>query len=292
MGHYSGDVDPKLSGQLGRRREEGASSGSLEQARDLYLELLIGALTHTVYAEVDRVEPPMRVVEAFQAAVAASGESGLDFEKSRAEGKDWPLYAQSMVGLKRMRNVRWCVETVLSDDVPGDLIEAGVWRGGVGILMRGILKAYGVEDRMVWLADSFEGLPPPDTDRYPADAGSWAHELELLAASADEVRDNFRRYGLLDDRVRFVEGWFRDTLPALRDGSWSVLRLDGDMYEATMDGLVNLYDGLSPGGFVIVDDFALPACREAVEDFRRERSIDELIEPIDWTAVFWRKRED
>lgn len=252
-----------------------------EQIRDLYLELLIGALTHTVYAGIDRVETPARVE-----ALAASDEVRVS---DRAEGRDWPLYAQSMVGLKRMRNVRWCVETVLRDDVPGDLIETGVWRGGVGILMRGIMRAYGVEDRGVWLADSFQGLPPPDPDRYPADAGSRFHEWQLLAVSADEVRDNFRRYGLLDDRVRFVEGWFRDTLPALRDRNWSVLRLDGDLYESTMDALVNLYDGLSPGGFLIVDDFALPTCNEAVKDFRRERGIEEPIERIDWTGVFWRK---
>jgi O-methyltransferase len=276
------------------RKRRGAA-GSLEEIQDLYLELLIGALTHTIYAGVDRVETPERVAEGFGEALWASDEARkmvFDFERGRAEGRDWPVYGQTMVGLKRMGNVRHCVETVLRDDVPGDLIEAGVWRGGVAILMRGILKVYGVEDRMVWLADSFQGLPPPDVDRFPADASSSGHEYEVLAASADEVRDNFRRYGLLDDRVHFVEGWFRDTLPALRDRTWAVVRLDGDMYEATMDGLVNLYDGLSPGGFLIIDDFSIPACREAVEDFRRKRGIREPIERIDWTGVFWRKRGD
>ena len=266
---------------------------SLEKVQELYIELLIGALTHTIYRGVDRVETPARVEEGFREAVLESEEARamiFDFERGRAEGRDWPLYGQSMVGLKRMGNVRRCVEAVLRDDVPGDLIEAGVWRGGVAILMRGILKAYGVQDRVVWLADSFQGLPPPDPGRFPADAGGSGHEYELLTVSADEVRQNFRRYGLLDDRVRFVEGWFRDTLPALSDKTWSVVRLDGDMYEATMDGLVNLYHGLSPGGFLIIDDFSLPACREAVEDFRRDRSIREPIERIDWTGVFWRKQ--
>jgi O-methyltransferase len=197
-----------------------------------------------------------------------------------------------MVGIERMHNVRRCVEVALADDVPGDLIEAGAWRGGVAILMRGVLQAYGVEDRLVWVADSFRGLPDPDPDRYPADCGRLPEELEFLSVPVDEVRDNFRRYGLLDEQVRFVEGWFSETLPPLRDRAWAVVRLDGDMYESTMDSLVNLYDGLSRGGFLIVDDFNLEPCRLAVEDFRRQRNIDEPIERVDWTGVFWRKQAD
>jgi hypothetical protein len=269
-----------------------APTGSLEHVRDLYLDLLIGALTHTIYAGVDRIEPPDHIKEAFAWAIGESDEPWalFDLERNRAEGRDWPLYGQSMVGLERMRNVRECVETVLADEVPGDLIEAGVWRGGVGILMRGILSAYGVDDRSVWLADSFQGLPAPDPERYPADQGSRSHEVEALAVSVEEVRENFRRYRLLDDNVHFVEGWFRSTLPSLRDRKWAVVRLDADMYESTMDGLVNLYDGLSPGGFFISDDFSLPPCREAIEDFRRERGINEPIERVDWTGIYWRKR--
>jgi O-methyltransferase len=264
---------------------------SVESVRGLYLDLLIGSLTHTLYAGVDSRESPVEHREAFAKAMVEAGEGELLFdpERARAEGRDWPVYAQSMVGTERMNNVRQCVEAVLADEVPGDLIEAGAWRGGVAILMRGILKAFGVEDRRVWVADSFQGLPPSDPERYPADHVRLPEELEFLAVPVEEVRDNFRRYGLLDDQVRFVEGWFSETLPALREHRWSVVRLDGDLYESTMDSLVNLYDGLSPGGFLIVDDFSLPSCQEAVEEFRRERGISEPIEQIDWTGVFWRK---
>jgi O-methyltransferase len=271
----------------------GRPAGSdAERIRELYLELLIGALTHTIYPGVDAIEVPEHAQEGFARAIADAGEGWMlwDPERARAEGRDWPRYAQTMVGLERLRNVRGCVEQVLADAVPGDLIEAGAWRGGVAILMRGVLEAHGVDDRTVWVADSFQGLPPPDPDRYPADRGDRSHEQAPLAASVEEVRDNFRRYGLLDDRVRFVEGWFRDTLPALRDRNWAVVRLDGDMYESTADALLNLYDGLSAGGFLIVDDFALPQCRQAIEDFRRDRGIDDPIEKVDWTGAFWRQR--
>ena len=103
------------------------------------------------------------------------------------------------------------------------------------------------------------------------------------------MRRNFERYGLLDDQVRFLEGWFRDTLPRAPIEKLAVMRLDGDLYESTMDGLTNLYDRLSPGGYVIVDDYSIPACRLAVEDFRRARGLTEEIVQIDWTGVFWRR---
>jgi hypothetical protein len=195
-----------------------------------------------------------------------------------------------MIGMARLANLEACIANVLRDDVPGDLIETGVWRGGATIFMRAMLRVHEVTDRVVWVADSFEGVPPPDLDRYPADEGSTTHELPQLAISLDDVKRNFERYHVLDDGVRFLKGWFRDTLPTLRDRRWAVVRLDGDLYESTTDSLVNLYPGLSPGGYVIVDDYGMFAnCRKAVHDYREANEITEPIERIDWTGVFWRK---
>ena len=85
----------------------------------------------------------------------------------------------------------------------------------------------------------------------------------------EHVKENFQRYGLLDEQVRFVKGWFRDTLPHVPIERLAVLRLDGDLYESTIQALDGLYHKLSPGGFVIVDDYGnVPACRQAVNDFR------------------------
>src|SRR5581483_5755679 len=191
-----------------------------------------------------------------------------------------PPWAMTMIGLRRMDNVEMCVRRVIEDDVPGDLIETGVWRGGATIFMRGILRAFDVTDRKVFVADSFQGVPAPNVDRYPADAGLQFH-LWPLAVGVDEVRANFERYGLLDDQVEFVKGWFRDTLPRLRHRRWAVIRLDGDLYESTMDALENLYDGLQPGGWLIVDDHDIEACRDAVEDYRAKRGVEEPIIEID-----------
>lgn len=209
--------------------------------------------------------------------------------EAREEGHDWPARAHTMIGRKRLDHLQACVETVLREGVPGDLIETGVWRGGSVILMRGVLAAYADPERCVWVADSFRGLPPPD-GKWQIDARSKLHEVEFLAVSRAQVERNFQAYGLLDERVRFLEGWFEDTLPGAPIERLAVLRLDGDMYRSTISVLEALYDRVSPGGFIIVDDYALPPCKAAVGDFRAARNITTPIETIDWTGVFWRKQ--
>ena len=209
--------------------------------------------------------------------------------KLRERGLGWPSRAHTMISLDRLDNIQHCVETVLRDGIPGDLIETGVWRGGACIFMRAILKAHGDITRRVWLADSFAGLPPPDEAAYPADARDRHHLWSEFAVSRAEVEENFRRYGLLDEQVRFLEGWFKDTLPKAPIDSLAVARLDGDMYEATMQALEALYHRLSPGGFVIVDDYYLPACAKAIHAFRDARGITDEIQNIDNRGAFWRR---
>jgi len=194
-----------------------------------------------------------------------------------------------MIGLKRLDNIQECVTKVIREGIAGDLIEAGVWRGGACILMRAVLKVYSDDSRSVWVADSFQGLPPPNAQKYPADVGDRLFEQPALRVSLQDVQANFRKYDLLDNRVRFLEGWFRDTLPAAPIERLAIMRLDGDLYESTSDALHSLYPKLSTGGFVIVDDYALPACRLAVDDFRHEFNIKDEVRSIDWTGVFWRK---
>jgi O-methyltransferase len=209
---------------------------------------------------------------------------------ARDEGRDWPPTAETMIGTKRLDNVVESCVTALLDQVPGDFIETGVWRGGTTILMRAVLAALGDEDRRVWVADSFEGLPVPDATLYPADEGIDWSDVGVLKVGADAVRANFERYGLLDDRVRFLEGWFCDTLPDAPIGSISVLRLDGDLYQSTMDALVSLEPKVSSGGFVLVDDYGgWEPCRAAVDDYRAAHGITEPIHAVDWTGVWWRK---
>ena len=265
--------------------------------RDRYVDLLMGCLTRELFLDeeahdVDLSEWPGDVDE-LRGTLRANGwrltRRGGDAE-TRDDGNDWPPAAETMVGRRRLADVRQCVDSVLADGVAGDFIETGVWRGGVTILMRGMLEAWGDTERRVWVADSFQGLPAPDAEAFPQDVGHDMSGVPTLAVSADQVRTNFDRYGLLDDQVQFLEGWFRDTLATAPIEQLAVLRLDGDMYESTMDALEALYPKLSVGGYVIVDDYgAWEPCRQACTDYRERHGITDEIVSIDWTGVHWRR---
>jgi O-methyltransferase len=194
-----------------------------------------------------------------------------------------------MIGLKRLDNIQSCIEDVIRNDVPGDLIETGVWRGGSAIFMKAILAAYGIRNRRIFVADSFQGLPPPDTAKHPRDRGDTHYKERFLAVSQDAVKRNFEKYGLLDELVVFLPGWFKDTLPVAPIESLAVMRLDGDMYGSTMDALASLYPKLSKRGYCIIDDYALQGCKNAVDDFRNERHIMTPLVRIDWSGVYWQK---
>lgn len=240
--------------------------------RTLYLDLIEDALTGTLYGD-----PP------------CDPWSGKDFnDMRRLYGLDWPANAQTMIGTMRMRNLRRLCVQAIEEQIPGDFIETGVWRGGACIYMRAILTAYGDTQRRVFVADSFQGLPQPNSV-VPQDAGDQHHTFTKLAVSRDTVEHNFRRYNLLDRQVIFLEGWFRDTLPNAPIDRLAVLRLDGDMYESTMDSLCALYDRVSPGGFIIVDDFDLEPCQQAVRRFAEANQITAEMHKIDASGVWWRK---
>lgn len=272
------------------------------EAKKRYIDLMKKALSFTLWTE-----PPLPI-EAYSYKRSALKKAWFSLltgifdlfhirlmkdnrfsQEDITDGKVWPGYADTMIGLKRLDNLQYCVETALNDKVPGDLIETGVWRGGACIFMRAILAAYEDNERKVYVADSFAGLPEPDAEKYPQDSGDKHFIEDYLAVSQEEVANNFKRYDLLDEQVVFLKGWFKDTLPSASFTELAVIRLDGDMYESTMDALKVLYPKLSSGGFCIIDDYALKGCRQAVEDYRQEHGINEEIMKIDWSGCYWRK---
>jgi hypothetical protein len=207
-------------------------------------------------------------------------------EDLRRMGRDWPTEAVTMVGMERLNNLQEAVQCVLAEGIGGDLVECGVWRGGASIFMRGTLEACGNTDRSVWLYDSFQGLPRPAD---PADLDLTGF-TPYLGVSLDQVKGNFELFRLLDNRVKFVPGWFSDTLPVAQVNQIAVLRLDGDMYESTMVALESLYPRVSSGGYIIIDDFgALPHCQRAVHHFRSKHAVNSPIFRVDWTGAYWRK---
>jgi hypothetical protein len=264
--------------------------------QELYLDLLKRCLTGFLYPESSNQEVhgdrdlPATKRRLFQFLNKRGYKifKTVPFDaQARELGKDWPSIGYSMAGLKRLDNLQFCVESVLNEAVPGDLLEAGVWRGGSCIFMRALLKLRGVTDRTVWVADSFQGLPAPS---HEADRDYDLSGFTALAVSQAEVEAAFQRFGMLDRQVKFLKGWFKDTLPTAPVSRLAVLRMDGDLYESTMDILNALYHKVSAGGFVIVDDYhALPPCKQAVHDFRTQAGIVDPIQEIDGTGVFWKK---
>lgn len=241
--------------------------------RALYLELLKRSLLGLIDMDppCDPWSPP-----------------GFDAARRRS-GLDWPSRGLTMIGEARMDNLRSLIGPLVRK-VPGDFVETGVWRGGASIFARAVLDAAGAQDRLVWCCDSFAGLPAPSGRSHPADIGDQHHTFSALAVPLAEVRDNFQRYGLLSERVRFVEGWFEDTLPTLPVERIAVLRLDGDMYGSTMTALAHLYPKVSSGGAVIVDDYhAIKGCRLAVTEYRQVHGIGTDLREIDGVGVYWFK---
>jgi hypothetical protein len=244
--------------------------------RERYLALVARALDGTIYED-----PPL----------PANGTGAYD-ATLREYGWDWPSVAFTMVGTKRLANVRLVLESVIGEGVPGDFVETGVWRGGACIMARAVLFAYGVTDRRVIACDSFEGLPLPDRAQFPADDGSTFHEHRDLSVSLEQVRANFAKFDLLDDQVLFLKGWFRDTMSKVPSEQIAVLRLDGDMFESTIDPLRHLYDRIPAGGWVIVDDYhVVPAAKAALHDFLDRRRETPTLREIDGVGVYFRKDE-
>ena len=271
---------------------------------DDYLELLKNCLTASVYEESSWrvVEGPMAreagiVASIKRRLVAALNRRGLRIVRTerynaamREQGLDWPLFGFTMVGARRLNNLQFCIEGILRSEVPGCFVETGVWRGGSSIFAKAVFRRYGADDRVVWCCDSFEGMPSPSRKDLMIDANSDFSDRNYLTVSKEQVAENFRKFGLLDSNVKFLKGWFCDTLPDAPIGAIAILRMDGDLYESSMDALKNLYHKISIGGYIIVDDYnSWKGCRQAVDEFRELSNIQDPISVIDAHAVFWRK---
>lgn len=241
-----------------------------------FTDTLIKSLTYTVY-----VDKPSD-----------------DFVK----GHSWPVHALSMGGPAALQNVADLLLDVQKADVPGDFVETGVWRGASGILVAKLLEAMGDTSRKVWNLDSYEWLPPPQwsqdkNDQHSGFDEQYANLKEM--ADIEGVKKTYKRWGIDVDgpnsRVNFVKGWFENTVPEVAKtiGSISILRMDGDMYKSTWEVFIGLYEKVSVGGWVIIDDWDLPGCRSAVVEFRTcIRTLSPLYEftSAGHLKAYWQKK--
>jgi hypothetical protein len=274
--------------------------------RRRYIDLLKRALANFIYPENE-----LRIETLEERGL---GEDRLAYERAlrdiryrdvetfeqllrfKREGWNWKSrparFSHTMIGLRRLDNLDYCAAEVVREGIEGDFMEAGVLQGGASIFLRGLQVAYGESHRRMWVADSFAGLPPAQHEADVAIGIDFTEPQQpWLAWPLHAVRDNFRTYGLLSDEVRFLEGWFSETLPHAPIEKLAILRLDADLYESTRDVLVPLYDKVVPGGYIIVDDYgAFEACSRAVDEFRAERGDTAPLRRIDWSGVYWKKR--
>jgi macrocin-O-methyltransferase TylF-like protien len=190
----------------------------------------------------------------------------------------------TMIGESRLYGLYHAVRTVIENEIPGDIVECGVARGGSAALLALALKGLG-SDRVLWVCDTFEGIPAA-TEDDPPEAQQYTGQLR---GDYEDVKRLFRDLGILDNCI-LVKGLFQDTLPTLKIKEIALLHLDGDWYESTKSGMESLYDKVSPGGIIQIDDYGHWAgCRKAVDEFFHLRSIYPSLIPLDYTGVQFHK---
>lgn len=189
----------------------------------------------------------------------------------------------SLVGMGGLEATYDEAQRINAERVPSDFVELGVARGGAAALLSlGAFDKSAPEQRRVWLFDSYEGLPEPGAEDTAADDTTGDHVRPLPKGSCLGTLDAVRsllidRFRLPADRINFVKGWFQDTVPVTAPtmGKIALLRIDGDWYESTKICLNHLYDHVSPGGAVIIDDYlSCVGCKKAVDEFIAERHLD------------------
>eukprot|EP01039_Chlorochromonas_danica_P002510 gene2510-2748_t len=256
----------------------------LERAQQAYVDFLFNFILGFSFGDSERtIDPALRHLKLPAKPFDA---------RKRTEGVDFTFIGMSMAGAKRLRSVEHQLAEIRQNNIPGMVIETGVWRGGMDIFVRGILRAYHQAKVPVLLCDSFHGLPPGNAELNRGDMG-W-DRTPILEIDARMVAQNFVRAGLMDDHVLFAKGFFNDSMPtvAKQVQQIALLRLDGDMYASTVDVVYHLYEKVVVGGFVVIDDWTgLPAQVAMLDFFATHNHHPEVI-PIDRIAVYWKKHEN
>lgn len=187
----------------------------------------------------------------------------------------------TMSGNARLRGLYEAVHSVVARAVPGAVVECGTARGGSAALMGLALDRLGA-DRPLWVFDTFEGIPPP-TAADPDEAIARLYTGQFRGELA-EVGALFERLGILP-RARLVKGLFQETVPTAAVDPIAVLHLDGDWYDSVKVCLDHLYDRVSPGGVIQIDDYGhWEGARKAVDEFLDARSLRVRLRVLDYTG--------
>jgi predicted O-methyltransferase YrrM len=200
----------------------------------------------------------------------------------------------TMTTLERLYAAYKAACYVAQHQIPGAVVECGVWKGGSSMMMALALLQKGDKNRDVYLFDTYEGMPEPgkkDQDLRGASAhGTWkqnqTEEVNTWCYSPlEEVQQNLFSTGYPKDKIHFVKGKVEDTIPATIPADISLLRLDTDWYDSTYHELVHLYPLLSEKGVLIIDDYGhWQGAREATDQYFSEKNVSMLLNRIDYTG--------
>lgn len=257
-------------------------------ARELYFEALKQFLSGSIFKEKEiSVKPALTSTKLSSTPLTRQ----LD-DTVRAKGLDWSGFGFTMAGTARLQNIYDLLTDVFEHKIEGAVVETGVWRGGMSIYIRAVLRAFGEGHRISFVCDSFAGLPE---STFTEEKGIQWNNVRYLEVSDKTVQHHFSMMGLSDPNVVFVKGFFSATMKPLANlyqGKFAVLRLDGDMYESTVDVLYQLYGRLSIGGYVIMDDWFGFESQTACRDFFAVHGIAPTIHAVDKNAAYWQKTEE
>jgi len=201
-------------------------------------------------------------------------------EVERKYGLDWPPFGYTMIGKQRLENFRAAIHEVDRNNIPGAIIETGVWRGGAMIMAAAVTKE-AKSNRDLYLYDAFEDIP------------GYGNNKDFLMNSQEDVEKNFDLFSLRDENVHFVKGLFKDTVPLWVKGMpIAVLRIDGNFYDSYCDVLYAMYEDVPVGGIVIYDDImSHPAVMRCWNDFKTDQGVVEELNRIDTPSAWFRKRK-
>jgi O-methyltransferase len=196
----------------------------------------------------------------------------------------------TMVKSRNLVNLFSLVEKVNAMNLPGDIVECGVWNGGASAMMAfACLNSEVPRKRLLWLFDSFEGLPPPG----PKDGKTEnKHFFEgMCRGSVSSVEKVFKKLGLSLDNVRIVQGWFEATLKGAAVDRIAILHIDADWYDSVKYVLESFYEKVVPGGFVVLDDYAYwEGCNHALEDYISQNKIRGIeLKQAESTGIYFQK---
>lgn len=238
-------------------------------------------------ANVEATAPPPAAARRLARRVKRAAKEFLNWSLPPASPQELRLLQTvrpfTMVPVPRLRTLWRLANRVSTEGMTGAFVECGSCNGGTGAILARVAAK---DDRAVWLFDSFEGLPEPrpeDGER----AKSWVGQC---LGQEEMVREVLSLVGARADGVNIVKGWFDATLGPAQTGPIALLHLDADWYESTMTILINFYDRVVPGGYLVFDDYGhWPGCRRALDEFLASRGLHPTLMPSDNEGVWFRK---